>query len=197
MPFLPPGVISCLWVFRAKPAGIEPCLVFLAGLPALMEPAPGLCPVLQQGGMVKCTPPLLAEDQPFRIVRVCAFQVPDAADIPLFNHHTVFYRKTGLFQTMVMVRVTVKAGEKIRMGIFFQHPETLAGETLIIHAAVTRKYRVFPAGKMVLVRDPIGRISQYQGNAPIREPGKQFQTVHAVYLVYRQCLSGVFLSFQK
>lgn len=119
--------------------------------------------------MVKCPPPLLAEDQPFRIVRISAFQVPNAADIPFFDYHTVFYRKSGLLQAMVMVRVTVKAGEKIGVGIIFQHPEALAGETVIIYATVARKHRVFPAGEMVLVGNPIGRVGQYQRNTAIRQ----------------------------
>lgn len=134
-----------------------------------MKLAPGFCLVLQQGGMVKCPPPLLAEDQPFRIVGICAFQVPNPTDISFFNYHTVFYRKPGLLQTSVMVRVTVKAGEKIRMGIVFQHPEALAGKTAIIYTAVARKHRVFPAGKMVLIGNPIGRVGQYQRNTVIRQ----------------------------
>ena len=68
-----------------------------------------------------------------------------------------------------MVRVTVKAGEKIRMGIVFQHPEALAGKAAVIYAVVARKHRVFPAGKMVLIGNSIGRVGQYQRNTVIRQ----------------------------
>ena len=68
-----------------------------------------------------------------------------------------------------MVRVTVETGKKIGMGIFFQYPEALTGETVIIYAVVARKYRVFPACKMVLVCDPIRRVGQYQRNTVIRQ----------------------------
>lgn len=85
MLLLPDGIISRFRVFRAKPAGIEPCFIFLPGIPSCTVSDALLFPVFQKRGMVKWTPPLLAEDHPFRIAGIAPIQIPDAAYRPLFT----------------------------------------------------------------------------------------------------------------
>ena len=82
-----------------------------------------------------------------------------------------------------MVRITVKPGKEIGMGIFFQYPVALLCKPSVIHALIPCKNPVFSLREVILIRDAIRRVSEYQGYITVRNLYKKLHAVHTIYPV--------------
>ena len=54
------------------------------------------------------------------------------------------------------------------MGILFQDTATLSGKLLIVYAIVTLQHPVLSISEIILVGNPIRRVSKYHGHGFIR-----------------------------
>lgn len=160
MPLLPGGVVCRLGILRPKPAGIKTGLVLLARFSPRLEPASLFLPVLQQHCPVEHAASLLAKYDPLRIVGKAAPQIAYSANRTLFHDQAVFDSKSCLFQTDIVIRITVKAGKKIGVAVFLQDSEAFMCKTFVIDAMVSSKQRVPSACVLVLIGNAIGRICQ-------------------------------------
>ena len=83
----------------------------------------------------------------------------------------------------IQIWVTVKPCKKISMGIFFQDTVTLSGKLLIVYAIVTLQHPVLSISEIILVRNPIRRVSKYHGHGFVRHLPQKLHAVHTVNMV--------------
>ena len=117
--------------------------------------------VLHKRCVVEQPPSFLAENNPFRIIGIAPLQIANPSYRSFLHNHTVFYGKPCLFQTFIMVWITVKPGKKIRMGIRFQNPVALMCKQFIIYSPIPVKYLMLGIGKIILVGNSIRGIGEY------------------------------------
>ena len=82
-----------------------------------------------------------------------------------------------------MIGIAVKPGKKIGVGIIPQNAVAFPRKAFIVYPAVPVQLLMGLSGKMVLIRDAIGRVGQDQRHKAIRDMRHQLHTVRAVNLV--------------
>ena len=69
------------------------------------------------------------------------------------------------------------------MGIFFQDTVTLSGKLLIVYAIVTLQHPMLSVCEIILVGNPIRRVSKYHGHGFVRHLPQKLHAVHTVNMV--------------
>lgn len=155
---LPASVMRGFGILTSKPTGVEPGLVFGSRLSSGLENGSLFFPVAEQGRMIEQPPPLLAENDPLCIVGIAASQVADSPNVTFFHHQTVLDGKTSRHQTVIVIRIAVKPGKKVGVGIILQNAVAFVGKAFIVYAAVTSDERMAAFRKLILILDTIGRV---------------------------------------